>query len=143
MAHEQSSRRATTRLPTILLGGMLAIFIYHWYKPGHELPSRLISARQTGVSGLKDESYGSSNVSTVGRRGTSSGTDDYSCGPGNPCSNSACCGASGYCGYGSTYCGTGCISNCDATAECGKDAKVSGITCPLNTCCSQYGFVSS
>ena len=25
---------------------------------------------------------------------------DYTCGPGNPCSNGACCGASGFCGYG-------------------------------------------
>ena len=57
--------------------------------------------------------------------------DAYSCGPGNPCSNGACCGVSGYCGehlslsllhsapyqlfdvvgYGPTYCGTGCTSN--------------------------------
>ena len=26
--------------------------------------------------------------------------DDYSCGPGKPCANGACCGVSGYCGYG-------------------------------------------
>jgi hypothetical protein len=25
---------------------------------------------------------------------------DYTCGPGNPCSNGACCGVSGFCGYG-------------------------------------------
>jgi hypothetical protein len=25
---------------------------------------------------------------------------DYSCGPGQPCDNGACCGASGICGYG-------------------------------------------
>lgn len=68
--------------------------------------------------------------------------DDYSCGPGDPCSNGACCGASGFCGYGATYCGAGCSSNCDAVAECGVDASPSGKTCPLNTCCSQYGFVS-
>jgi len=36
----------------------------------------------------------SSNQSMLMRR------DDYSCGPGNPCSNGACCGVSGYCGYG-------------------------------------------
>lgn len=28
--------------------------------------------------------------------------DDYTCGPGKPCRNKACCGASGYCGYGAT-----------------------------------------
>jgi hypothetical protein len=75
-----------------------------------------------------------SNSSLLTRR------DDYSCGPGNPCSNGACCGASGYCGYGKTYCGDGCVSNCKAVAECGKDATPPGKKCPLNTCCSQYGF---
>ena len=66
--------------------------------------------------------------------------DDYSCGPGNPCHNGACCGVSGFCGYGATYCGAGCQSQCDAVAECGKDAVPANKTCPLNTCCSQYGF---
>ena len=80
------------------------------------------------------ETHGMSNVSELSRR------DDYSCGPGNPCSNGACCGVSGYCGYGSTYCGTGCTSNCNAVAECGIDASPAGKTCPLNTCCSQCGF---
>ncbi|KAF8676563.1 hypothetical protein RHS04_06491 [Rhizoctonia solani] len=66
--------------------------------------------------------------------------DDYSCSAAKPCSNGACCGASGYCGYGPTYCGTGCQSNCTATAECGQYAAVPGTKCPLNVCCSQYGF---
>jgi hypothetical protein len=58
--------------------------------------------------------------------------DDYSCSKSNPCSNGACCGAGGYCGYGDTYCGNGCLSNCDAVAECGKDASPKNATCPLN-----------
>lgn len=93
------------------------------------------------------EEYGDtatlSNSSGLMRR------DDYSCGPGKPCSNGACCGSGGYCGYGDfpsqstssdlandvagdTYCGDGCVSNCDALAECGKDASPSGKKCPLN-----------
>lgn len=68
--------------------------------------------------------------------------DSYLCDADTPCSNGACCGASGVCGYGTAYCGTGCMSNCNATAECGKDAATPGQTCPLNVCCSQYGFVS-
>ncbi|EGE82986.2 bacteriodes thetaiotaomicron symbiotic chitinase [Blastomyces dermatitidis ER-3] len=48
--------------------------------------------------------------------------------------------AGGYCGYGPDYCGEGCVSNCDAGAECGEFAKPVNKTCPLNTCCSQYGF---
>ncbi|OAA67644.1 symbiotic chitinase [Cordyceps fumosorosea ARSEF 2679] len=41
---------------------------------------------------------------------------------------------------GPLYCGTGCLANCDATAECGKFAKEPGKKCPLNVCCSQHGF---
>jgi chitinase len=68
------------------------------------------------------------------------GTGDYTCGPGKPCSNGACCGESGWCGYSPTYCGSGCQSNCAAKAECGQYAADPGQTCPLNVCCSEYGF---
>ncbi|KAG4435143.1 hypothetical protein IFR05_009375 [Cadophora sp. M221] len=33
-----------------------------------------------------------------------------------------------------------CWSNCDAKAECGGYAKDPGQKCPLNVCCSQFGF---
>jgi hypothetical protein len=41
---------------------------------------------------------------------------------------------------GPTYCGSGCSSNCEATAACGRYAAKPGTTCPLNTCCSKHGF---
>ncbi|PVI08690.1 glycoside hydrolase family 18 protein [Periconia macrospinosa] len=44
--------------------------------------------------------------------------DDYTCAPGRPCKNGACCGES----------------------ECGKFAKKPGTECPLKTCCSKHGF---
>ncbi|KAK3337685.1 glycosyl hydrolases family 18-domain-containing protein [Cercophora scortea] len=73
--------------------------------------------------------------------------EDYTCDEHRPCSNNACCGKTGNCGYGSKYCGDGktspndvCWSHCDAKAECGKDAAKPGQTCPLNTCCSEFGF---
>lgn len=66
--------------------------------------------------------------------------DDYTCSASKPCSNGACCGTSGYCGYGPTYCGAGCTSNCNAKAACGQYAEKPGQTCPLNTCCSEFGF---
>ncbi|CAJ2504125.1 Uu.00g115190.m01.CDS01 [Anthostomella pinea] len=66
--------------------------------------------------------------------------EDYTCSVNRPCSNGACCGESGNSGYGSVYCGAGCTSNCNATAECGQIAAVAGIECPLNTCCSEFGF---
>jgi chitinase len=68
------------------------------------------------------------------------GQSDYTCGPDKPCSNGACCGMSGWCGYGPTYCGDGCQSNCNATSECGEYAATPGAGCPLNVCCSHYGF---
>jgi hypothetical protein len=33
-----------------------------------------------------------------------------------------------------------CWSNCDAKAECGKNAKIPGQKCPLNVCCGKWGF---
>ncbi|KAF8457846.1 glycosyl hydrolases family 18-domain-containing protein [Kalaharituber pfeilii] len=74
--------------------------------------------------------------------------DDYSCSETKPCSNKACCSKlTGYCNYGPEACGTSgvspnevCWSNCDAKAECGRFADPPGKKCPLNVCCSQYGF---
>jgi len=77
--------------------------------------------------------------------------DDYSCDENRPCSNGACCSKkTGYCAYGPEACGPDighnpspnsvCWSNCDATAECGMYALPANKTCPLNVCCSGYGF---
>lgn len=89
------------------------------------------------VEPLLDPEFTSpSNHSSLVRRAE----DDYSCRAGHPCHNGACCGASGYCGYGPTYCGTGCIWNCKASAECGQYSTPAGKKCPLNTCCSKHGF---
>ncbi|KAL2259976.1 hypothetical protein VTK26DRAFT_6171 [Humicola hyalothermophila] len=73
---------------------------------------------------------------------------DYSCGPDRPCRNGACCPkATGWCNYGPEACGTDgqspndvCWSNCDAKAECGRYADPPGKECPLNVCCSPWGF---
>lgn len=147
------SQRATVRFSSLLLGGILTLFIFGLYRdPAVDLASTLIKARHADALGLEDPSIAFSNASLLRR-------DDYSCGAGNPCSNGACCGASGYCGYGPTYCGSGCQSNCGATAECGQYASTSGKQCPLNVwsvaarhamstasktdgccSCSQYGF---
>jgi chitinase len=81
-----------------------------------------------------DEWTTPANLSSLVRR------EDYTCAKGRPCANGACCGSMGVCGYGPTYCGTGCMSNCNAHAECGQYSEPPGKTCPLNTCCSQYGF---
>ncbi|KAM3079706.1 hypothetical protein ACMFMG_006117 [Clarireedia jacksonii] len=77
--------------------------------------------------------------------------DDYTCGEGRPCRNHACCPKeTGQCNYGPKACGTNgispndvCWSNCDAKAECGRYAEPAGKKCPLNVCCSQFGFCGS
>lgn len=45
------------------------------------------------------------------------------------------------CSYAPSSCAPeNCISNCNATAPCGQYAAPGEGTCPLNVCCSQYGF---
>ncbi len=87
--------------------------------------------------------------SSISRRAV---VDDYSCSKTKPCKNGACCPkvtgtATSYCSYGPAACGTNgqspndvCWSNCDAHAECGKNALPAGKKCPLNVCCSEFGF---
>jgi hypothetical protein len=67
---------------------------------------------------------------------------DFSCSPTKPCPI-GCCGNSGICGLGPTFCGAGnCTSTCDAKSDCdpGWGAKWSNAEkCPLNVCCSEFG----
>lgn len=42
---------------------------------------------------------------------------------------------------GPTYCGDGCISNCDAHAQCGQHSITGKQECPLRVCCSKYWYV--
>ncbi|KFA55929.1 hypothetical protein S40293_08857 [Stachybotrys chartarum IBT 40293] len=81
----------------------------------------------------------------------------YSCRRGVQCRTQACCGSflgtdTGTCGFGPTFCGDDCDSQCDARPECGQYADppephltshFPGRTCPLNVCCSEFGFCGS
>nr|KAI0406599.1 hypothetical protein F4802DRAFT_556676 [Xylaria palmicola] len=102
---------------------------FHHIHGRHRLRSPLTESRST-----ESETTNATGAHELTRR------DDFTCGVGNPCRNGACCGESGWCGYGPTYCGDGCTSNCDAVSECGKYSKTGKATCPLNTCCSEHGF---
>jgi hypothetical protein len=63
------------------------------------------------------------------------------CDASTPCVNGACCSVSGFCGYSPAFCGSGnCTSNCNAKAECGEYAVEGEQDCPLNVCCSQFGY---
>ena len=72
-----------------------------------------------------------------------SAADNILCSESNPC-ELGCCGKNGLCGMGPNYCAPGnCTTSCDAKSECdpGWGSEWSASTkCPLNVCCSQYGF---
>lgn len=69
---------------------------------------------------------------------------DTYCDANTPCAI-GCCGQYNVCGMGPTYCSPEtCINNCDAKAECNPDnwpeQYVNATSCPLNVCCSPFGF---
>lgn len=46
----------------------------------------------------------------------------------------------GQCGFRDEHCKTSCVADCDAKAPCGVNSKDGSQTCPLNVCCSYFGF---
>jgi chitinase len=66
------------------------------------------------------------------------------CSPTSPCADESCCNSEGKCGFTPYNCKntatTTCISNCDATAMCGVDSFHGEQKCPLNICCSYFGY---
>ncbi|KAK7962859.1 bacteriodes thetaiotaomicron symbiotic chitinase [Apiospora aurea] len=131
---QRSSWRPGVRGSSLLAAvAAFVLFAFQWRNnPATRAISTVTTARSLRDPGYSSDSMLGSNVS-LGRR------EDYTCSASAPCSNGARCGASGFCGYGSKYCGNGCLSQCDATAECGENASEPGKKCPLNFCCSQYG----
>ncbi|KAK8859535.1 glycoside hydrolase [Apiospora arundinis] len=66
------------------------------------------------------------------------------CDASRPC-KTGCCGANGVCGTGPDYCSKDkCINSCDFKAECDPGGWgsefVKSSKCPLNVCCSDFGF---
>ncbi|KAF2621430.1 glycoside hydrolase family 18 protein, partial [Macroventuria anomochaeta] len=62
------------------------------------------------------------------------------CSASNPCADGSCCNSQGQCGFRDEHCKSNCVANCDATAPCGVNSKGGSRTCPLNVCCSYFGF---
>lgn len=66
------------------------------------------------------------------------------CSPSSPCADASCCNSEGKCGFTPYNCkntaATTCISNCDATAMCGVDSLDGAQNCPMNICCSYFGY---
>ncbi|KAF8449898.1 hypothetical protein BDZ91DRAFT_702718 [Kalaharituber pfeilii] len=72
---------------------------------------------------------------------------DIECSKTRECYNKACCHVpegetKGLCSYEPEHCekSKGCVSNCNAKAECGTRAAAPGQKCPLQACCSKGGF---
>ncbi|RAL04126.1 putative class V chitinase [Aspergillus ibericus CBS 121593] len=92
------------------------------------------------------------SLSVIGR------CDDIACSESNPCTEGCCSKLSAVCGYGPDYCSSdNCIAAASTNGTCSQlsdcDPSVSGWTttawgseyassekCPLNVCCSAYGF---
>lgn len=71
-------------------------------------------------------------------------TADTYCSASVPCAI-GCCGHNNVCGLGPDYCAPeNCINNCNAKSECNPgnwpEQYTNATTCPLNVCCSEYGF---
>ncbi|WZH42206.1 Chitinase [Fusarium acuminatum] len=69
---------------------------------------------------------------------------DIHCDKSTPC-EIGCCGTNNVCGTGPDYCSKAkCINNCDFKAECNPgnwpSQYFNATKCPLNVCCSKYGF---
>ena len=111
-------REAAARSTLFLVCITLFHLAYFWHNGGDSSQPKLLNLHFADVDSFEERSlefeFEKSNSSSLIPR------DTYQCGTGNPCSNGACCGGSGYCGYGPTYCGSGCVSNCNAVAECGQ-----------------------
>lgn len=73
-----------------LLGLVLLLFVDRWPE-NHEKNQVRLLARDDQLD-VEEEQY-SSNATLMRR-------DDFSCSSGRPCKNGACCGGSGFCGYG-------------------------------------------
>lgn len=124
----------------IFIVSLLSLIVLSFYLAKNDGPK---DEMRSGVSSLRTRQWATNFSAMAGppkgyaRRVEA---DPYTCDKNRPCSNGACCGPSGNCGYSPEYCGEGCISNCNATAECGQYAATPGQTCPLKTCCSEHGF---
>lgn len=83
-------------------------------------------------------------LQTAGKVATQMKEATDQCGPGSPCVDGSCCNSEGKCGYTPYNCGstatTACISNCDSRAMCGVNSRDSAQKCPLNLCCSYFGY---
>jgi chitinase len=89
---------------------------------------------------VKAEFVDSTGVSPIRRSLLEKRQQKRQCDSSTPCPDGSCCRRDGRCGFGKENCDSSvCISNCGATALCGRDSKDGAVKCPLNVCCSYFG----
>lgn len=110
------------------------------------------------VFGVSDTSPGFFDFTPIPEMGamTKRQSQKRQCDATTECPDGSCCNKQGRCGFGKDNCGDGCQSNCEGSAEhhydptdffpgnakafCGKDSEGGNTKCPLNVCCSFYGY---
>ncbi|KAF4778701.1 hypothetical protein HER10_EVM0009051 [Colletotrichum scovillei] len=121
--------------------------------PAHQNPSKappvptkdleLSQESTTSLEQYYEDSKNASFIDNISRRSLSSRSLEKR-GPlyckDGPCVDGSCCGPDSICGYGPDFCGTGCQSQCDATAMCGEYSENADMPCGMNLCCSQSGW---
>ncbi|KAK8076337.1 hypothetical protein PG994_003609 [Apiospora phragmitis] len=105
------------------------------------LAQRLSSPMATGDSTFKLQAEAALGIAATA-------DPDYTCSKTKPCA-SGCCGplddtGTGACGLGPKFCGEDCTSTCQEKSECDPDnwgpQYANATDCPLNVCCSEFGF---
>ncbi|KAA8652731.1 uncharacterized protein ATNIH1004_001636 [Aspergillus tanneri] len=136
---DQPSRRSTS-LPIAFTSFSIILVVLLSWLSGSSVTPKIPNVDQPVDEGVQVDDGPEFFNKTLLRR-----VDPYSCTKDIPCHTEACCGSFfdgdvGTCGFGDTYCGSDCVSQCDAKPECGQYANPPGKTCPLNVCCSEFGF---
>ncbi|KAF1914807.1 hypothetical protein BDU57DRAFT_549890 [Ampelomyces quisqualis] len=137
------------RLPLCLslLGLLLAIGGHGSSSSAHDSNVTYFGAPRFSIEGVLPvfdiaESYIRSqtddSVKAIGSKGNGG------CSAQNPCLLGSCCNSDGQCGYRPEHCSPSdpktCVANCDAKAPCGEFSADGKTVCPLNACCSPFGF---
>lgn len=91
MTQDRSWRTGTRLFSLCFAGAFLLVALRSYGGAKIEITSNLLVARHDDLNSALDASP-ASNI-TLHRR------EDYSCSASKPCSNGACCGESGFCGY--------------------------------------------
>ncbi|KAI9831288.1 MAG: hypothetical protein M1826_003727 [Phylliscum demangeonii] len=140
--------RSWTRLAVLIVPTALAVFLLRsaivLHKPAP--PSIVVRDGSPSSEGANHaQSADDSTAYLEYANATLLKRDQYACKKGTHCKTVACCGSfggttTGECGFGPTFCGADCDSQCNAHAECGQFADPPGKKCPLNVCCSEFGF---